>query len=72
MGDKETLSSLEVHLRPLPHHHISTIILTVIGSLNKLKNFHLITASFWGFGGTMYSFSSKFSDVTFRRTYSIY
>lgn len=51
MGDKETLSSLEVHLCPLLHHHISTIILTVIGSLNKLKKFHLITASFWGLGG---------------------
>lgn len=48
---RQTLSSLEILLCPLPHHHISTIILTVIGSLNKLKNFHLITASFWGLGG---------------------
>lgn len=50
MGDKETLSYLEVHLCPLPHHHISTIILTVIGSFNRLKYFHLNSASFAGEG----------------------
>lgn len=72
MGDKETLSSLEVHLCPLPHHHISTIILTMIGSLNKLKNFHLITASFWGLGGVQCIHSLQNSQMLLSGEHTVY